>query len=70
MIALAERGCHLLLSNSSAPEIAELYDGNREAERAGLRARRVPARRAINSNPERRGVVMEYLITNVPERVA
>ena len=68
VIALAERGCHLLLSNSTAPEIAELYDGNREAEHAGLRARRVPARRAINSNPERRGVVMEYLITNVPEK--
>lgn len=68
VIALAERGCHVLLSNSTAPEIAELYDGNREAEHAGLRARRVPARRAINSNPERRGVVMEYLITNVPKR--
>ena len=32
---------------------------------AGLRAIRVPARRAINSNAARRGPVDEYLITNV-----
>jgi DNA adenine methylase len=64
-IALARRGCQLLLSNSTADAIAALYDGNEEARSAGLRAFRVPARRAINSNPRRRGVVEEYLITNI-----
>jgi hypothetical protein len=32
---------------------------------AGLKARTVPARRAINSRPARRGAVREYVITNV-----
>ena len=65
VIALAGRGCHVLLSNSTADEIAALYEDNSDARRAGLRALRVPARRAINSNPARRGPVEEYLITNV-----
>jgi DNA adenine methylase len=64
-IDLANRGCHVLLSNSTAPAIASLYDGNADAQRAGLRALRVPARRAINSNPSRRGPVDEYVITNI-----
>jgi DNA adenine methylase len=64
-IALARRGCHVLLSNSTAPEIAGLYEQNAEARASGLRVLRVPARRAINSNPARRGVVDELLITNV-----
>ena len=62
-IELANRGCHVLLSNSTAPAIADLYDGNADARQAGLRALRVPARRAINSNPSRRGPVDEYVIT-------
>ena len=65
VIALARKGCHVLLSNSTAPEIAALYDGNDDAVRAGIRAYRVPARRAINSNTARRGQVMEYVITNI-----
>ena len=65
-IALAERGCHLLLSNSTAREIGVLYARNRDAKNAGLRALRVPARRALNSNAARRGPVDEYLITNLP----
>jgi DNA adenine methylase len=65
-IELARRGCWVLLSNSTAPEIAELYDGNREVEAAGLRAYRVPARRAINSDAAGRGEILEYLISNVP----
>lgn len=65
VIALAERGCHVLLSNSTAGEIAALYDQNADARAAGLRARRVAARRAVNSIASRRGVVDEYLITNV-----
>ena len=66
VIRLAKRRCHVVLSNSTAPEIAALYDGNAEAERAGMRAHTVPARRAINSNAARRGPIQEYVITNVP----
>ncbi len=65
VVDLSRRGCHLLLSNSTASSIADLYDANDEARGAGLRARRVPARRAVNSNAARRGAVEEYLITNI-----
>ena len=65
VIELAERHCHVVLSNSTAPEIRDLYDGNADAEGAGVRAHRVAARRAINSNAARRGPVEEYVITNV-----
>ena len=70
VIALAERGCRVLLSNSTAAEITDLYDGNPDAKRAGLRAYRVPARRAINSDASRRGRVEEYVVTNLPRRRA
>jgi DNA adenine methylase len=70
VIALAARGCHVLLSNSTAAEITALYDENREARDARLRALRVPARRAINSNAAGRGPVEEYLITNAPSHGA
>ena len=70
VIALARRGCHVLLSNSTASEIAALYDGNPEARSVGLRAHTVPARRAINSNASRRGGVDEYVITNLSRRTA
>ena len=69
-VELAARGCHVLLSNSTAPLIASLYDGNLDAERAGLVAHTVPARRAINSDASRRGGVDEYVITNLPRRTA
>jgi DNA adenine methylase len=65
VIVLAKRGCQVLLSNSTAPEIAALYDGSKEVMSAGLRCYRIPARRAINSNGTRRGTVEEYVITNV-----
>jgi hypothetical protein len=45
--------------------VTRLYH-TREARRAGLRAHRVTARRAINSIAARRGVVEEYVISNVP----
>jgi DNA adenine methylase len=64
VVELARRGCHVLVSNSTADEIAELYETNGEARAAGLRAHRVAARRAINSNAARRGPVFEFLITN------
>ncbi len=69
-LELAAKKCHVLLSNSTAPEISALYDGNPDAERAGLRAHTVPARRAINSNASRREGVREYIITNLPRRKA
>ena len=65
VIRLAARGASVLLSNSVAPEINRLYAKSDEAKSAGLKARTVPARRAINSQPMRRGAVREYLITNV-----
>ena len=65
VVTLAARGCFVLLSNSTADQITTLYDHNAEARGAGLRATRVPARRAINSNAARRGPVEDYLISNV-----
>jgi DNA adenine methylase len=65
VIRLAARGGRVLLSNSVAPEIRRLYARSDAARSAGLTARTVPARRAINSSPTRRGAVREYLITNV-----
>jgi DNA adenine methylase len=67
-IDAARRGCQVLLSNSTAPEIEALYATDPEARAAGLRAYRVSARRAINSNPARRGPVDEYVITNIDVR--
>jgi hypothetical protein len=66
VLVLARRGCHVLLSNSTAQHITALYDRNDDARRAGLRALRVEARRAVNSNATRRGPVFEYVITNRP----
>jgi DNA adenine methylase len=63
-ITLAGRGAHVLLSNSSAEAIVQLY-GDSTAHSAGLRVRRVPARRAINTKPSGRGVVQELLVSNV-----
>ena len=67
ILGLATRGCHVLLSNSTAPLIGDLYATNAEATGAGLRALRVQARRAINRMASRRGPVDEYLITNIDE---
>ena len=65
VIRLAQRGCHVVMSNSTAPEIGRLYEENKDVRKAGLRCYRIPARRAINSNATRRGAVKEYVITNV-----
>jgi DNA adenine methylase len=70
VIALAERGVNVLLSNSTAPSVTALYEHNSAAGNAGLRALRVPARRAINSNAERRGAVAELVVSNVEPRAA
>jgi DNA adenine methylase len=63
-VSLAQRGCHVIVSNSTAPDITLLYSTD-IARAAGLHCHTVPARRAINSNPKRRGVVSEYVITNI-----
>jgi len=68
VITLARRQCHVLLSNSVAPQIAALYENNIDAWRAGLRAVRVQARRAINSNASARGPVEEFIVSNVVPR--
>ena len=68
VVTLAERGCHVMMSNSTAPEITQLYATHSGVARAGLRCYNVPARRAINSNADRRGNVTEYLITNITRR--
>lgn len=65
VVDLARRGCGVLVSNSATEAVAQLYDGNRDARAAGLRALQFPARRAINSSASRRGPVMEYIITNI-----
>ena len=65
VVELADRGCHVLLSNSTAAEITALYTRDKTVRRAGLHSVKVPARRAINSKAARRGAVDEYLITTV-----
>jgi len=70
LVRLATRGCDVVMSNSTAPEIAGLYEKSKEVAASGLRCYRVPARRSINSNAERRGTVDEYVITNVGETIA
>ena len=63
-VQLAERGCGVIVSNSTADVVTDLYKA-RDARQAGLRIYRVPARRAINSNASRRGTVDEYIISTV-----
>ena len=63
--AAASRGAIVVLSNSSAPEIVASY-ASAAPRKAGLRVRRVPARRAINSRASARGPVDELIITNSP----
>jgi DNA adenine methylase len=64
VIDLAGRGVHVLLSNSVAPSVTTLYDDPAVAA-AGLRTFRFPARRSINSRPDRRGLVEELIVSNV-----
>src|SRR5262249_14207417 len=55
VVTLAQRGSRVLLSNSSTRDVARLYDRNRDARSAALRALQGPARRATNSDATRRG---------------
>jgi DNA adenine methylase len=70
LIELARRGVQVLLSNSTAPSVAALYVGNAEAEAAGLWAWQFPARRAVNSNAQRRGPVEELVVSNISPAAA
>lgn len=63
-VELARRGAHVMVSNSSAPEIEACYAAAARAG-AGLAVWQVPARRAINSHGGRRGPVTELLLTNL-----
>ncbi len=65
VIAACGRGAQVVVSNSSAGEIVDLYTA-RAARAAGLTVHRVPARRSINSRATSRGPVDELLITNAP----
>jgi site-specific DNA-adenine methylase len=67
LVAAAERGASVVLSNSSAPDIEQLYS-TIDARRAQLRIERVSARRAINSRADARGPVTELIVTNVAMR--
>jgi DNA adenine methylase len=68
VVELARRGCLVMLSNSSAGEIEAEYGAATRAPGAGLRLWRVPARRAINSQSDKRGAVAELLLTNLEPR--
>ena len=64
VVRLAARGCAVIVSNSTAPVVRDLYE-SRTARQAGLKTHRIAARRAINSKAARRGAVEEYVISNV-----
>ena len=70
LITLAGRGVQVLLSNSVAPSISRLYEDNQDVAAAGLKTWRFPARRAVNSRPDRRGAVEELVVSNVRPRPA
>lgn len=55
---LAERGVHVILSNSDAPLVHQLY--------AGETLEAVLARRAINSKADARGAIRELIVTPGP----
>jgi DNA adenine methylase len=69
VIDACHRGARVLLSNSSAPEIVELYS-SAAARKAGLRLSLVPARRAINSRATARGTVNEVVVSNLRPQAA
>ena len=67
-VTLADRGVTVLLSNSTAAVVLELFEGE-AARAAGLRTIRVPARRAINTRGDRRGLVEELVVTNLESQL-
>ena len=69
VVRAARQGALLLLSNSTAPAVMDLYH-NATVRAAGLRSFRVPARRAINSRASARGAIEELLVTNLPDQTS
>jgi DNA adenine methylase len=65
VVALHETGCHLIVSNSAAPLVRDLYLDAVHVSHGALQLWAVPARRAINSRGDRRGAVDELVLTNV-----
>ena len=65
VVRACRRGAHVVMSNSSAPEIETAYQA-RAARQVKIAVHRVPARRSINSRATSRGPVDELIITNVP----
>lgn len=59
-IDLGRRGVHVLISNSDAPAVRDLYRGN------GFHLQEVPVRRHLPVKSRHRGVVNELLISNYP----
>jgi DNA adenine methylase len=59
-LALARRGVRVVISNSSAPEALELYDGR------AFTVHEVHARRSVNSRSDDRQEVPEILVTAGP----
>lgn len=68
VVALARRDVHVLLSNSVASSVIDLYERDSSTRHAGLHVYRIPARRAINSKAERRGSIEELVVTNLERR--
>ncbi len=61
IIRLNDKGVDVVLSNSNAPEVVELYQ-----KLEGFSISFITAKRAINCNGSRRGEVGELVVTNVP----
>ena len=59
-VELTKRNVNVLLSNSSAELIVDLYN------RPEFVTQKVDAIRAINSNPQKRGKLKELIVTNYP----
>jgi len=62
MIELNDKGVFVVLSNSNAPEVVELYE-----QLEGFTISTITAKRAINCDGGRRGEVGELVVTNVPK---
>ncbi len=54
---LTNRGVHVMISNSATPIVRGLYEPSFNIDE-------LQARRAINSNPDKRGKLTEFIITN------
>lgn len=59
VLELDKKGCYVMLSNSDAPFINEIYSGHQN-----IRIEKVMAGRAINSKASGRGKITEVLIVN------